>query len=110
MITFALRNVLCTKGGIPVYFQESEPGSGSCRSSAGARMRRCGRGECVIDFFSTPELDEMPDTAVSLHCLQERGINLTRCCSFPLLLCGQLCCTEDEGGGGEGGKREKISV
>lgn len=34
-------------------------------------MRRCGEGECVIDFFSTPELDEMPDTAVSLHCLQE---------------------------------------
>lgn len=27
MITFALRNVLCTKGGIPVYFQESEPGN-----------------------------------------------------------------------------------
>lgn len=69
-------------------------------------MRRCGKGECVIDFFSTPELDEMPDTAVSLHCLQERGMNLTRCCSFPLLLCGQLCCTEDEGGGGEGGKRK----
>lgn len=60
----------------------------------------------MIDFFSTPELDEMPDTAVSLHCLQERRINLTRCCSFPLLLCGQLCCTEDEGGGGEGGKRK----
>lgn len=27
MITFASRNVLCTKGGIPVYFQESEPGN-----------------------------------------------------------------------------------
>lgn len=27
MITFALRNVLCTKSGIPVYFQESEPGN-----------------------------------------------------------------------------------
>lgn len=60
----------------------------------------------MIDFFSLPELDEMPDTAVSSHCLQERGISLTRCCSFPLLLCGQLCCTEDAGGGGEGGKRK----
>lgn len=60
----------------------------------------------MIDFFPTPELDEMPDTAVSSHCLQEQGINLTRCCSFPLLLCGQLCCTEDAGGGGERGKRK----
>lgn len=100
-----LRSVLCTEWDSSIF-------SGkwirqlSCRTSADARMRRCGKGNAwLISFLFQSWMKCL--TQLLAHCLQERGINLTRCCSFPLLLCGQLCCTEDAGGGGEGGKRKR---
>lgn len=107
IIIFASRNVLCTKGVIPLYFQESEPDNYLAGLVQMPEQGGVVKGNAwLISFLFQSWMKCLTQLLAHTACLQERGINLTRCCSFPLLLCGQHCCTEDAGGGGEGGKRK----